>query len=146
MDPSAILTWAEENLDTLKDLLGLSEWEITFTCVPNTDKNYASVTTNLKYLEARIVVNPVNITCPDHLQTIVEHELLHIHHAAFDMSEDYVRALIGEEEGNKADRFEVVWSHSMEMTVKSLERMLKSFRERMNASNGNGIRKRQAKG
>lgn len=144
MDTSAVQAWADENLVSLIHRMGLSDWAIRVKYGPidGDDAPAGTCQAYYKYFEADMCIDPAKVAGEASLKRLFEHELMHIHHSAYDMVDDYLKALLPD--GVQSDRADVVLSYAAELTVKSLERLLKSQEEHYESHNPNQ-RERNAK-
>jgi hypothetical protein len=134
MDTSAVQAWVEDNLAQMKDSLGLYDWKVKVGYKVSGGEVMGDCSADIKYQHAYINLDSSLIQDEVELKELLQHELLHIHHAPFTLLWDALQPLVGDD---SAKSLETTFSCAMELTVKSLERLLKSQEERYESHNPN---------
>ncbi len=126
MDRSAVEAIVARELPRLARRLGVDHWHIT-TCCDATQLddlgNLAECAKTLNYRLATIRFNPDRIASEAELIATIEHELLHLVLAPFDLLWEQ---LIGPLRGLRRQQAEAVWQFACESTITALERALKA--------------------
>jgi hypothetical protein len=126
MDESAVKAIVDDRLESLTELFGLYFWriEVKFEATRRPDQWRAMCDREVNYSRATITLDPTKFDTEDEVIKALEHELLHVVLAPFDLYRNLVTQHIGPEEVALTRVEQTAWEYMIEQQVINLERML----------------------